>query len=148
MKQIEVEKKTKVIHYEAIDGTVFLNKEECKTYEDTAKCVLLSRYNKLKRVNNSEYSFFNVGSDEYSMDAVKVSCVEDIDLILKVFKLFNPHSDAYIDNNRSILEKALKENDVVFIGRGDDYSENFWISFTLSEAQNKLNSLLDEINKA
>lgn len=148
MKQIEVEKKTKVIHYEAIDGTIFLNKEECKTYEDTAKCVLLSRYNKLKRVTKDEYKFFNVGSEEYSIDAVKVSCVEDIDLILKVFKLFNPHADAYIDDKRNILEKVLKENDVVFIGRGDDYSESFWIMFTLSEIQNKLNSLLDEINKA
>lgn len=58
MKQIEAEKRTKVTYYEAIDGTTFLNKEECKAYEDTAKCVLLSMYNKLKRITNTEYGFF------------------------------------------------------------------------------------------
>lgn len=92
--------------------------------------------------------FFSTGSEEYNIDAIKISCVEDIDLILQLFKLFNPNSDVYIDDKRNILEKVLKKNDVVFIGRGDEYSENFWIMFTLSNIQNKLNSLINEINKA
>ena len=148
MKQIEDKQVTIITKYEAIDGTIFLNKEECKKYEDTAKCVLLSRYNKLDKVSNSEYGFFNTGSEDYGMDAVKISSVEDIDLLLQLFKLFNPHSEAYIDEKRKMLDKVLEEHDAIFINRGDDCSECFWINFPLSELHNKLNSLFNETDKA
>ena len=148
MKQIEEKKVTIVTKYEAADGTVFINKEECIKYEDTAKCVLFSRYNKLQKVSGTEYSFFNIGSEDYGMDAVKISSTEDVDLILQLLKMFNPHSEAYIDEKRDVLEKALAENDVVFINRGDDYNECFYMAFALSTVQNKLNSLFNETNKA
>ena len=47
MKEISVEKTLTVRKYEAVDGTLFDDKDECQRYENTARCVLLSKYNKL-----------------------------------------------------------------------------------------------------
>ena len=71
MKPIEIEKVTKVTHYEAIDGTTFTTEEECVKYEDTAKCVLLTKYKPLVKRTASECDIFNTGSDEYMIDILQ-----------------------------------------------------------------------------
>ena len=43
MKEITKEVKNTYTVYQASDGTEFNSKEECKKYEDTAKCVLLTK---------------------------------------------------------------------------------------------------------
>lgn len=44
MKEINVKQEVFVTKYEAMDGKQFTSKEECKKYEDSALCVLTSRY--------------------------------------------------------------------------------------------------------
>lgn len=139
MKPIEIEKVTKVTHYEAIDGTTFTTKEECQKYEDTAKCVLLTKYKPLVKRTASECDIFNTGSDKYMIDILQyLSSESDIDILIQLHKLYcssrNLNDDFY-DKMRSKLEKCLKNRDIVLIGRGTKYDgyDNFYILTTLQD---------------
>ena len=139
MKPIEIEKVTKVTHYEAIDGTTFTTEEECVKYEDTAKCVLLTKYKPLVKRTASECDIFNTGSDEYMIDILQyLSSESDIDILIQLHRLYcsgrNLNDDFY-DKMRSKLEKCLKNRDIVLIGRGTEYDgyDNFCILTTLQD---------------
>ena len=139
MKPIEIEKVTKVTHYEAIDGTTFTTEEECQKYEDTAKCVLLTKYKPLVKRTASEYDIFNTGSDEYMIDILQyLSSESDIDILIQLHRLYcsgRNFNDDFYDKMRSKLEKCLKNRDIVLIGRGTEYDgyDNFYILSTLQE---------------
>lgn len=139
MKPIEIEKVTKVTHYEAIDGTTFTTEEECVKYEDTAKCVLLTKYKPLVKRTVSEGDIFNTGSDEYIIDILQyLSSESDIDILIQLHRLYcsdrNLNDDFY-NKMRSKLEKCLKNRDIVLIGRGTEYDgyDNFYILTTLQD---------------
>lgn len=139
MKPIEIEKVTKVTHYEAIDGTTFTTEEECVKYEDTAKCVLLTKYKPLVKRTASECDIFNTGSDEYMIDILQyLSSESDIDILIQLHRLYcsdrNLNDDFY-NKMRSKLEKCLKNRDIVLIGRGTEYGgyDNFYILTTLQD---------------
>lgn len=139
MKPIEIEKVTKVTHYEAIDGTTFTTEEECVKYEDTAKCVLLTKYKPLVKRTVSEGDIFNTGSDEYMIDILQyLSSESDIDILIQLHRLYcsdrNLNDDFY-NKMRSKLEKCLKNRDIVLIGRGTEYDgyDNFYILTTLQD---------------
>ena len=139
MKPIEIEKVTKVTRYEAIDGTTFTTEEECLKYEDTAKCVLLTKYKPLVKRTASECDIFNTGSDEYMIDILQyLSSESDIDILIQLHRLYcsggNLNDDFY-DKMRSKLEKCLKNRDIVLIGRGTEYDgyDNFYILTTLQD---------------
>lgn len=139
MKPIEIEKVTKVTHYEAIDGTTFTTEEECVKYEDTAKCVLLTKYKPLVKRTASEYDIFNTGNDEYMIDILQyLSSESDIDILIQLHRLYcsdrNLNDDFY-NKMRSKLEKCLKNRDIVLIGRGTEYDgyDNFYILTTLQD---------------
>ena len=139
MKPIEIEKVTKVTHYEAIDGTTFTTKEECVKYEDTAKCVLLTKYKPLVKRTASECDIFNTGSDEYMIDILQyLSSESDIDILIQLHRLYCSNrnlNDDFYNKMRSKLEKCLKNRDIVLIGRGTEYDgyDNFYILTTLQD---------------
>lgn len=139
MKPIEIEKVTKVTHYEAIDGTTFTTEEECVKYEDTAKCVLLTKYKPLVKRTASECDIFNTGSDEYMIDILQyLSSESDIDILIQLHKLYcssRNFNDDFYDKMRIKLEKCLKNRDIVLIGRGTEYDgyDNFYILTTLQD---------------
>ena len=139
MKPIEIEKVTKVTHYEAIDGTTFTTEEECVKYEDTAKCVLLTKYKPLVKRTASECDIFNTGSEEYMVDILQyLSSESDIDILIQLNRLYysgRKSDDAFYDKMRSKLEKCLKNRDIVLIGRGTEYDgyDTFYIFTTLQE---------------
>lgn len=139
MKPIEIEKVTKVTHYEAIDGTTFTTEEECVKYEDTAKCVLFTKYKPLVKRTASECDIFNTGSDEYMIDILQyLSSESDIDILIQLHKLYcssRNFNDDFYDKMRSKLEKCLKNRDIVLIGRGTEYDgyDNFYILTTLQD---------------
>ena len=139
MKPIEIEKVTKVTHYEAIDGTTFTTEEECVKYEDTAKCVLLTKYKPLVKRTASECDIFNTGSDEYMIDILQyLSSESDIDILIQLHRLYcsgRNFNDGFYDKMRSKLEKCLKNRDIVLIGRGTEYDgyDNFYILTTLQD---------------
>ena len=139
MKPIEIEKVTKVTHYEAIDGTTFTTEGECVKYEDTAKCALLTKYKPLVKRTASECDIFNTGSDEYMIDILQyLSSESDIDILIQLHRLYcsgRNFNDDFYDKMRSKLEKCLKNRDIVLIGRGTEYDgyDNFYILTTLQD---------------
>ena len=93
MKEIQKETKQYVTVYEAVDGTEFTSKEECKKYEESAKCVLMTKYNKLVVKTCTEYDLFNcIGSEDETVDIIKITSLSDIDTILKLIALYYPSS--------------------------------------------------------
>ncbi len=139
MKEITKEKKSTYTVYQAIDGTEFNSKEECQKYEDTAKCLLLTKYKPLVKRTTSEYDIFNTGSDEYMIDILQyLSSESDIDILIQLNRLYcsgRKLNDDFYDNMRSKLEKCLKNKDVILIGRGTEYDgyDNFYILTTIQE---------------
>ncbi len=139
MKEITKEKKSTYTVYQAIDGTEFNSKEECQKYEDTAKCLLLTKYKPLVKRTTSEYDIFNTGSDEYMIDILQyLSSESDIDILIQLNRLYcsgRKLNDDFYDNMRSKLEKCLKNKDVILIGRGTecDGCDNFYILTTIQE---------------
>lgn len=144
MKKITKEKKSTYTVYQAVDGTEFNSIEECQKYEDTAKCLLLTKYKPLVKRTDSEYNIFNTGSDEYIIDILRPLSIEsDIDIIIQLCKLHNGNSrikDDYYDNIRSRLKECLDLKDTILIGRGTEYDgyDNFFILATLQEISNKI----------
>lgn len=137
MKIVKEEKKYTVEVYEAIDGTIFQDQAECEKYERSAKCLLLSKYNRLVIKKDFESNIFGCGSEDGYVDIVKLHSKKDIDVIMQTLGVINPHilkegnKESY-DKYQDILEKACSENDLVFIYRG--YEDNgFWIEGTLSD---------------
>lgn len=139
MKEITKEKKSTYTVYQAVDGTEFNSKEECQKYEDTAKCLLLTKYKPLVKRTVNECDIFNTGSDEYMIDILHyLSSESDIDILIQLNRLYysgRKLNDDFYDNMRSKLEKCLKNRDIVLIGRGTEYDgyDNFFILTTLQE---------------
>lgn len=144
MKEITKEKKSTYTVYQAVDGTEFGSKEECQKYEDTAKCVLLTKYKPLVKRTASEWDIFNAGSDEYMIDILQyLSSESDIDILIQLHRLYcsgrKLNDEHYVDM-RNKLEKCLKNRDIVLIGRGTEYDgyDNFFILTTLQEVTDNI----------
>lgn len=143
MKRITIEKITKVVMYQATDGIQFTTEEECRKYEESAKCALLTRYKPLVINSITENKLFkSVGSEEYEYDVVKINTEQDVETIIHLYMLYH-RSDCYRNNDDSIREKvttAYKTRDILLIGRrnacGDDI---FDIDYTRDELINNIN---------
>lgn len=137
--------------YVANDGTEFNDKEECKKYEESAHCVLFTKYNKLVVESKDEWSFFGFGSDESMYDAVRVPDNDAADLILQIDALCNPQyykKDAcenYVKWRNEHIEqvrRAQNEGDLLFIGRGWEGNQNdFYIYHTRNAYIDVLNNI-------
>lgn len=144
MKEITREVKSTYIVYQAPDGTEFNSKEECKKYEDTAKCLLLTKYRPLVKKTVSEIDVFNTGSDEYMLDIIQCLRDEaDIDVLIQLHRLYDRGrkiNDDFYNNLRSRLEKCFEDKDIIIIGRGTEYDgyDQFFILTTLQEISNKI----------
>ena len=92
MKEVKEEIKKEVVdvhtYYEAVDGTKFINKEECVKYEDTVCCVLMARAKAFAIATEEEHSInpFNEGDDNnYIMLLPQKQ--EDIDTLNQLYVL-------------------------------------------------------------
>lgn len=146
MEIIKSQQSIEVVKYRAVDGTVFSNKEECIKYEDSAKCLLFSKYKPLVvHKDIVEEEIFGTGSEEYGYDIIKLRKKEDIDVIMQLHYLING-SDSYRRYNDSIKElctKALEEDDFLFIGRGYQ-QDTFWVQFTKNLIFKRINTVCNE----
>ena len=142
MKTVEKITEIKETFYEATDGTLFKEKGECLTYESSAKCVLLTRYENLVIKTLSEEEIFGfTGSDDYEIDICKVKDDKDIDIILQLHKLYC--SSISIDTLKSIKEKLETAINcgAVLIGRGYNREETFWFLTTTNNLVERIKSL-------
>lgn len=138
MKIIEVEKTVKETFYEAIDGKTFKTKDECIKYENTAKCVIESKYNTLHHTREIEYNLFGLGSEDCYVDIIRISQDSDKDIILQ--------KCAYYTNNKQMLEKYSKILDTAIIGdyilcfSGSEYEDYFTVMCNYADYIRNLNS--------
>lgn len=143
MKSVSKEVTNTIYGWEAIDGTFFDNKEECQKYENSAKTVILAKYNKLVIKSGSEEELFYIGCGDNIIDVVRISEPSDIDVILQLYTLINgtPSEDS-LNKQITRCKHALDTNDYLFISRGynDDY---FWVMDTLTDRLNYLASQCD-----
>ena len=132
MKEIIKEVKNTYTVYQASDGTEFNSVEECKKYEDTAKCLLLTKYRPLVKKTVTEIEVFNTGSDEYMVDILQCLRDEaDIDILIQLHRLYN--------SSRKINDDFYNK-DIILIGRGTSYDnyDNFYVLTTLQEISNNI----------
>lgn len=140
MKRIEVTVETKKVVYEAYDGNQFNSSEECTKYEESAKCALLSKYNKYVIRKTSECDLFDIGSEESDYDIVTIPDNYAEQVILQVLYLFNSYltDKKYEDINKiyvNRINRAKEEKDYLFISRGycGDGDNSFYPTSTFNE---------------
>lgn len=128
MKEINVKQEVFVTKYEAMDGKQFSSKEECQKYEDSAMCVMRSRYNELMVTDCvSEWSLFRCGCDDNEIHIIKLNSESDIDTVLQYYLLWHRLNSSYdLTPQKAKLEKALTRDGLVMIGTGYE-NDNFFI---------------------
>lgn len=149
MKEVQKEIKKHITIYEAIDGTEFKSKEECIKYEESAKCVLIAKYNKLVVRSCVESDIFGcIGSEEETINIVKLNSLSDIDTILKLIALYYPSAakdTEWMQKKEDRLTDAYNSNSLVVIGRGYE-GDGFYLSFTFNEIIKNITKISNEIN--
>lgn len=145
MKEVYVEEVKKVFKYEAIDGTLFNSKEECIKYENSAKTAVKALYKKLIIKSIAETELFSVGSDDNTLELIKVKTQEDIKILLQMCYIYNITHESSLDRVTKLATKAMETNDVIIIGRGYD-NDCFWIIDTKQDIINQFNNICNETN--
>lgn len=149
MKKFEKERTTTQTYYEyeAIDGTVFDTEDECRKYENTARCVLRAKVKKL--IVTKERNAWNLlgGSDDNSIVGFKFNNENDIQAFIQYYCL--QYGSYYTkEENTSELQKiydqcneAQNKDDILIVGINLD--EDYYIINT----RNKLIENLKNIDK-
>lgn len=149
MKEVQKEIKQHITVYEAVDGAEFKSKEECKKYEESAKCVLIAKYNKLVVKTGSESDIFEgIGSEDETINIVKINNASDIDIILKLIALHYPSvakNPEWLQKRESRLTDAYNSNSLVIIGRGYE-GDCFYLSTTFNEIEKTITKISNEVN--
>lgn len=145
MKEVYTEEIIKKLKYEAIDGTQFTTIEECNKYERSARCAVKALYNKLVIKSLAETELFSVGSDDNTLELVKVKTQEDIKILLQMYTLYVSSDEQSLNRIAKLATEAIETNDIIIIGRGydDDY---FWVIDTKQNIINQLNNICNETN--
>ena len=124
MKEIKKEKTITQTYYEyeALDGTIFNDKEECQKYDESALGVLNYKVNRLK-VGKKDMDCWDLccGYDDNECFALKPELPEDKDTILQWYLGHTPHllNDScknYVNDIASKIQCALNEGDIIFFG--------------------------------
>lgn len=145
MKEIkeEIVKKEYKIRYQAIDGEMFDSREECQKYDNTAKAVLISKYNKLVKKSLTEYNLLDMGCDDNDLDLVVLNTPEDVDVLKQVYCFMNgwdinsEDKCGWRDEAFAKIDKSFNNNDPLLIGKRL-CDECFWINGTKSEMIKKI----------
>lgn len=148
MEAIEVNVVKTCTKYKAIDGTVFTIKAECEKYEESAKCVLMTKYNKLVVQSCSEYDLLHTGSEDESVNIVKLNNDSDVNTVLTLIALHSPSAAKNIEWLQKIEQRLLEachSNSLIIIGRGYN-CDCFYLSFTFNEIINNLTKISNEVN--
>lgn len=145
MKEVYVEEVKKVFKYEAIDGTLFNSKEECIKYENSAKIAVKALYKKLIIKYIAETELFSIGSEDNTLELVKVKTQEDIKILLQMCYIYNITHESSLDRITKLATKAMETNDIIIIGRGYE-DDCFWIIDTKQDIINTFNNICNETN--
>lgn len=145
MKEVYTEEIIKKLKYEAMDGTQFTTIEECNKYERSARCATNALYNKLVIKSLAETDLFHVGSDDNTLNLVKVKSQEDIKILLQMYTLYVSSDEQSLNRIVKLATKAMETNDILIIGRGYD-EDCFWVINTKQDLINTFNNICNETN--
>lgn len=146
MKRIEKEIKSYKTMYVANDGTEFSSEEECCKYDESAKGIIFSRYNKLILGKTDEDALY-YGSDEHEIDIVKPTCERDKDTIMQMScYICGQISEDSIKVQEDYIERAIKEDDVVFMDWSCDH-DWCWIIGTRNSLKESIDKCVQDFTK-
>lgn len=153
MKTILKEKVTTSVYnvYVANDGKEFDTAEECKKYESSAYAAVNTKYQQLVVSRTTEWNLYDeVGCQDTDIELVRISSKDDIDIVMQMHFVINPHckDESHEAVNKRMLnlaERALKENDLLVVGRGFENEESFWFYGTISSIKESFSNNIDRI---
>lgn len=144
MKEIKKEKTVFDYEYEAYDGSIFKNREECIKYEETAQCVIRKKFNDLVEYSSNESSLFSCGSEDCIIDFVKPNTQDAINTIMQMLELCNTNDD----KARKWIKEAQKNNDYLLIVHNFYDKDFYYVWSTRTSILDSINeNLLFEVNK-
>lgn len=131
MKKVEKQRTTTYEMWQATDGTEFSSKEECQKYEESAKGVLRERFKKLVVAEENAWDLL-YGYEDNTVYAVKLETTEDVETLLQLYILENPHITGeqykdYLAKYTAMATSARCNNDLLLMGEnceGDLYFMN------------------------
>ena len=122
MKEKKIERTVYDIKWEAIDGTLFLSKEECETYEKTARMVLWDTLKRLTLLESNEWNLLGAGYSDVVVHAIKMVNPEDGDKIKQLLLLDNlwatkegESTEKWRTHRFEQIDKALEDADVLLV---------------------------------
>ena len=124
----------------ASDGTQFTSKEECQKYENTAKCVIRTRYSSLIVKSLREEDLLINGCYDNIIDVIKLDDSSDINTVLAMCKLYG------YDEEETVCKRALKSDSYILINKGYD-DDSFWIMGTIDDILQKISDKLSSVVK-
>lgn len=122
MKEVKTERSVYDIHYEAIDGTIFYNKEECEKYDQTAEAVLRQRFNGMIVKEGTEYSLFGMGNDDATVYAIRMETEADATTMKQLWEYYHQYlqkTAGYSEVQKIAYDRidtAYQEMDILFVG--------------------------------
>lgn len=129
MKAIKIEKTISEVKYQAADGKVFNKEGDCVEYENTLKCIMRARYNKLVVKHLKEYEIAPFGNEDYYVDVVKLKSKEDVETIVHLLNVYSQRSPAEIEKLMNNLDKIRKDKeDYLLLYSGSEY-DGPWYSY-------------------
>ena len=141
MKKIQKEEKSYYDVFVAYDGTEFRDKEDCKKYESSAYAILDMRYRTLILKDSNEECILGYGCCEDTVHVIKVKNQAEADMVMQLYLFINSYLQEDANKNedyaigqikrvQNLLDRSIKEDDVLIIGRGYNPNESFWFMGT------------------
>ena len=128
MKEIKTERSVYDIHYEAIDGTIFYNKEECEKYDHTAEAVLRQRFNGMIVKEGTEYSLFSMGNDDATVYAIRMETEAEATTMKQLWEYYHeymndtPRYPVLQKEAYDCIDTAYQEMDILFVAEDCEHS--------------------------
>lgn len=122
MKKVTVEKTVHETKYQAADGKMFNNEDVCMGYENTLKCIVRAKYNKLVVKHITEQDIVPFGSEESYIDVVKLKTTADVETVIHLLNAYQTRSQEEIETLLDNLKK-IKESkeDYLLLFAGNEY---------------------------
>jgi hypothetical protein len=129
MEKVIVEKTVHETKYQAADGKMFNNEDACMGYENTLKCIVRAKYNKLVVKHIKEYEIASFGNEDYYVDVVKLKSKEDVETIIHLLNVYSQRSPEEIEKLMDNLDKIRKnKEDCLLLYAGSEY-DGSWYSY-------------------
>jgi len=133
MEKIEIE--VKEVRFKAADGTVFKTEQECKRYEDTAKCVIKQRFMSIVEKTINPYEEGLCESCDYAEGfIINLEDENKIDIVNVYLSYYGNTPFSYHVKGHTIIVMH------------NSYDDCVWVK-DLSVELEKLKSLIDSVNK-